>query len=353
MVPAHREVAAEPAAERQAADDQVGLTLDGLVDDRRAHVARLEQDGLELVARGLGGRLRDVEHALRALVAARDVGVERERPVDLHDVDAERARRGRPLRSSAARETICRSVRPPDSATTARRNCGVEVSPTFAWSLRYEWNRGAAGGCCASAGRPPGHDTTGPAGGRTRVAAAPTAGAAPDRSGLLAVLAPAIGDVRDHRVLAAHERRLEALRRLVVEQPVPPVAGDVLGQHDDRRRRLLVRRPGALEHVEVRDERARRARGTATRPRRAARPAAGAPSARRSASASSRSVVMNTAWSIDGSATSDLPNMTACTTERLMPFTGITTRCLRCGRSNTMSSRTSELLGLRRRTGGG
>ena len=50
----------------------------------------------------------------------------------------------------------------------------------------------------------------------------------------------------------------------------------------------------------------------------------------------------NTAWSIDGSVASELPNITAWTTERLMPLTGITTRCSRCGRSNTRSSRTSS-----------
>ena len=48
---------------------------------------------------------------------------------------------------------------------------------------------------------------------------------------------------------------MSRLRGLVVEQPVPPVAGDVLGQDDDRDRRLLVRRPGLVEDVEVGDDR--------------------------------------------------------------------------------------------------
>ena len=70
------------------------------------------------------------------------------------------------------------------------------------------------------------------------------------------VIAPSIGYVRDDGVLAPDERGLEALGRLVVQHPVPPVAGDVLGQDDDRRRGGAVRRPGAVEDVEVGDDRA-------------------------------------------------------------------------------------------------
>ena len=62
----------------------------------------------------------------------------------------------------------------------------------------------------------------------------------------------------------------------------------------------------------------------------------------RSASASSGSVVTNIAWIIDGSVASERPNITAWTTERLMPLTGITTRCSRWGLSNTRSARTSS-----------
>ena len=67
-------------------------------------------------------------------------------------------------------------------------------------------------------------------------------------------LAP-VRDVGDDRVLAPDQRRFEPLRGLVVEHPVPPAPGDVLGQDDDRERRLLVRRPGLVEDVEVGDDR--------------------------------------------------------------------------------------------------
>src|SRR5688572_10425530 len=45
-----------------------------------------------------------------------------------------------------------------------------------------------------------------------------------------------VRDVRDDGVLATEEGGLEAACRLVVEEPIPPVARDVLGQHDDRDR---------------------------------------------------------------------------------------------------------------------
>ena len=70
------------------------------------------------------------------------------------------------------------------------------------------------------------------------------------------VAAPPVGDVRDHRVLAADERRLQPLGGLVIQQPVPPVPGDVLGQDDDRDRRGLLGRPGEVEDVEVGGDRA-------------------------------------------------------------------------------------------------
>ena len=49
--------------------------------------------------------------------------------------------------------------------------------------------------------------------------------------------------------------RPQPLGRLVVEDPLPPVAGDVLGDHDERDRRRLVGRPGRVEDVEVGRER--------------------------------------------------------------------------------------------------
>jgi hypothetical protein len=44
-----------------------------------------------------------------------------------------------------------------------------------------------------------------------------------------ASVAAAVRDVGDDGVLAADERLLEPVRRLVVEHPIPPVTGDVLG----------------------------------------------------------------------------------------------------------------------------
>ena len=103
--------------------------LAGLVDQRRADVARLEQHRLQLVAGGLRGGLGHVEDPLRLLGAAGDVGIERMRPVDLHDVDADQlGLRGRA--SSHASVTMRLSVSPPDSASTARRNTGAAGSAT-------------------------------------------------------------------------------------------------------------------------------------------------------------------------------------------------------------------------------
>ena len=53
-------------------------------------------------------------------------------------------------------------------------------------------------------------------------------------------------------------------------------------------------------------------------------------------------MVTYTAWSIESSVARDLPNITAWTTARLMPLTGMITRCSRWGRSNTRSSRTAS-----------
>ena len=72
-----------------AQDEQVGVALDRLVDDGGADVTRLEQDRLEGHLRLLGDRLGGVEHALDLLGATGDVGVERQRPVDLDDVDGD------------------------------------------------------------------------------------------------------------------------------------------------------------------------------------------------------------------------------------------------------------------------
>ena len=139
-----------------------------------------------------------------------------------------------------------------------------------------------------------------------------------------------IGHVRDDRVLAAHERGLEPLGRLVVEQPVPPVAGDVLGQDDDRDRGLLVRRPGVVEHVEVGDDRVderavRRLDDDQRDARQLALPAL-----------AQRLGLLEVVGHVHrlehrASVARDRPNITAWTTARLMPLTGMITRCSRCG----------------------
>ena len=49
-------------------------------------------------------------------------------------------------------------------------------------------------------------------------------------------VAASIRDVGDDRVIATDQLGLQSLRGLVIQQPVPPVAGDVLGQDDDRDR---------------------------------------------------------------------------------------------------------------------
>ena len=87
--PADGELATEPLAIGQADDEQVGAALDRLVDDGGADVARLEQDRLERHLVVLGDRLGHVEDALDLLGSAGDVGVERQRPVDLDDVDGD------------------------------------------------------------------------------------------------------------------------------------------------------------------------------------------------------------------------------------------------------------------------
>ena len=68
------------------------------------------------------------------------------------------------------------------------------------------------------------------------------------------VLAP-VRDVDDDRVGPPEQHRPESLRRLVVEDPLPPAASHVLGDDDEGDRRLAVRRPGRIEDIEVGEER--------------------------------------------------------------------------------------------------
>ena len=108
-------------------DQEVGGPLGGLVDDRGGHVTRLEEDRLERHLVVLGDRLRGVEHALDLLGAARDVGVERERPVDLDDMDGDDL--GLCVACLSATSAMIRaSVGPPLRATTARWKTGLWAS---------------------------------------------------------------------------------------------------------------------------------------------------------------------------------------------------------------------------------
>jgi hypothetical protein len=54
-------------------------------------------------------------------------------------------------------------------------------------------------------------------------------------------VAAAVRNVGDDRMFAPDEFCLEAFCGLVIQQAVPPVAGDVLRQDDDRDRRFLAR----------------------------------------------------------------------------------------------------------------
>src|SRR5829696_6449898 len=116
--------------------------------------------------------------------------------------------------SSAARATMDRSVRPPDSATTARRNWGADVSATSVGTSAYR--------------RPRTSDWVTPRTGRRAGPRYHRACARPRRTadirrpliaGLrLAQLRAPVRDVGDDGVLAPDELPLEALGRLVVEQ---------------------------------------------------------------------------------------------------------------------------------------
>ena len=103
-------------------DEQVGSALGGLVDERRPDVAGLEQDrSRACTLAGLGRRLGDVEDPLDLLRPAGDVGVERQRPVDLDDVDADQLGLGRPGELGDERTMPVRSGR----RTAPRRRGGT------------------------------------------------------------------------------------------------------------------------------------------------------------------------------------------------------------------------------------
>ena len=133
-----RPIAKSPPNRRRNGSPQMmrsASALGRLVDDRRPDVAGLEEHGLEPVVGGLGRGLGDVEDPLGVLVAARDVGVERQRPVDLDDVDADQLGLGRA--GELGREGDDRSGRS-GRRTAPRRRAGtvVPTSRPRAWSLR-------------------------------------------------------------------------------------------------------------------------------------------------------------------------------------------------------------------------
>ena len=297
------EVAAEARAERQADDEQVGVALGRLVDERRPDLARLEQHRLERVA----GRPRRWPRRCPGCAArprtARDVGVERHRPVDLDDVDADQLGLGRagelggerddgPVgpgtgqRHDGAPELWCRRVghgrwslrvlggpgraigsRPARAA--ARRHDTTERARDSVGGPTGRRRPGSAAGVGvlvgpdAGAGRGPGPGVDGPPGrrrrGARRAAGLVVAHAEPGR-------ARRGGTARRRPPCAAGRAGSTAAGAPTgCRGSAPTSAGDVLGDHDERDRVGLAGRPGAVEDVEVGDERARRARGTGTR----------------------------------------------------------------------------------------
>ena len=123
--PPDREVPAEPLPVGEAQDQQVGAALGRLVDERRADVAGLEEDGFEVDLRLLGDRLGGVEDPLDLLGAARRC---RRRAAATSRSRRRGRRRARPRRAGPAPRRGGRcgsSPGPPASATTARRKAGV------------------------------------------------------------------------------------------------------------------------------------------------------------------------------------------------------------------------------------
>ena len=105
-------------------------------------------------------------------------------------------------------------------------------------------------------------------------------------------------------------------------------------------RRLLVGRPGLVEDVEVGDDRrddrpVRRLDDDQRHVRQLALPARAQRRRRRRGRRSRRRPGRRGA--------SERPKLTAWTTARLMPLTGMITRCSRCGPGRTPSSRTAQL----------
>ena len=162
-----------------------------------------------------------------------------------------------------------RPVRPRRrTARTARRNWGADVSATGSGASSQARGRLVTGD--ATAALRAGHDTTGPP--AARLSPPPRSSAprrpGPRRRGLGSVAEPPgdscgslppVRDIGDHRV-SRPTSAPRAAGGLVVEEPVPPVARDVLGQDHDRGGRLLLGWPGPVQDVQVRTTGPNRAR---------------------------------------------------------------------------------------------
>src|SRR5664279_4677141 len=75
------EVAAESLAIGQSQNQQVGGPLTGLIDQRGAHVARLEEDRLDGLVFRFGDPFHGVQDPLGILGSAGDIGLERQAPI--------------------------------------------------------------------------------------------------------------------------------------------------------------------------------------------------------------------------------------------------------------------------------
>src|SRR5450432_3786445 len=130
-----------------------------------------------------------------------------------------------------ARRTIRASLEPTLTARTARRKSGC-------------WTSGTA----VTIPPPPAHAQTGLRGSVLGVGVRRRRWVEP------ALFLAAIGRADDDRVGSPDENRPESFGGLVVEDPLPPVPGDVFGHDHEGDRLGLVRGPGPIEHVEVGQE---------------------------------------------------------------------------------------------------
>ncbi len=154
----------------------------------------------------LGDRLGGVEDPLDLLRAAGDVGVERQRPVDLDDVDGDELGLGVPglVGDEPDDPGVARAAVEGDDRSPEGRGCGsltwaaVTIPPV-----------------------PPDYSRVGRLG-RVRRAVIAVRSAGVERAS--PVLAP-VRDVDDDGVRPAEQHRPQPLGRLVVQDPLPPACG--------------------------------------------------------------------------------------------------------------------------------